>query len=96
MIYSQQKSVDLYIIPKYILDMSNVGRPKKSETAKQSDALLLRLRPSEKESFQLCADLAGISLSSWLRERLRLAAIRELEGAGRRIPFVESIPMGGA
>ena len=40
-------------------------------------------------------DIAGISLSSWIRERLRLAAIRELEQAGRKVPFVPKIPLGG-
>jgi predicted HicB family RNase H-like nuclease len=71
-----------------------IGRPKKSPANKQSEALPLRVRPSEKQSFQQCADLAGVSLSSWVRERLRLAAIRELEGAGRRVPFVEEINLG--
>lgn len=73
-----------------------IGRPRKSAETKQSDALPLRVKPSEKASFQMCADLAGVSLSSWVRERLRLAAIRELEGAGRRVPFVDEIPLGGS
>lgn len=67
------------------------GRPKKSADQKQSDALLIRVQPTEKEAFQQCADLSGISLSSWVRERLRLAAIRDLEGAGRKIPFVKPV-----
>ena len=54
----------------------------------------IRVSEAEKGSFQLAADLAGISLSSWVRERLRLAAIRDLESAGRKIPFVEEIPLG--
>jgi hypothetical protein len=54
----------------------------------------IRVSKAEKGSFQLAADLAGISLSSWVRERLRLAAIRDLESAGRKIPFVEEIPLG--
>jgi hypothetical protein len=72
------------------------GRPKKNAADMQSDVLPIRLRPSEKASFQQCADLAGISLSSWVRERLRLAAIRELESAGRPVLFIEEIPLGGA
>ena len=71
------------------------GRPRKSAETRQSAPLPIRVRQSEKESFQQCADLAGISLSSWVRERLRIAAIRELEGAGRRVAFVEEIPLGG-
>ena len=41
------------------------------------------------------AKIAGIPLSSWVRERLRLAAIHELEAAGKRIPFIAPIPLGG-
>ena len=73
----------------------NRGRPKKVAGALQSETLPLRVQPLEKTAFQQCADLSGVSLTSWVRERLRLAAIRELESAGRRIPFVEPIPLGG-
>jgi hypothetical protein len=51
--------------------------------------LYIRLIDSEKQGFQLAADLAGIPLSAWVRERLRLAAIRDLELAGRVAPFVQ-------
>jgi hypothetical protein len=61
----------------------------------KSEVLQIRITDTEKEGFELAAALAGISLSSWVRERLRLTAIRELEGAGRRVPFVPEIPMGG-
>ncbi len=61
----------------------------------KTEILQIRVSDSEKEGFELAAALAGISLSSWVRERLRLAAIRELEGAGRRVPFVPEIPLGG-
>jgi hypothetical protein len=62
----------------------------------KSEILQIRITDSEKEGFELAAALAGISLSSWVRERLRLTAIRELESAGRRVPFVPEIPLGGA
>jgi len=58
------------------------------------EVIQIRVSDAEKQSFQLAADLAGISLSSWVRERLRLAAIRDLESAGRKIPFVEAIRLG--
>lgn len=63
--------------------------------AEKTESLLVRISDREKEGFELAAALAGISLSSWVRERLRLTAIRELESAGRRAPFVESVPLGG-
>jgi uncharacterized protein (DUF1778 family) len=56
----------------------------------------IRVTAEEKDGFELAATLSGISLSSWVRERLRLTAIRELEGAGRRIPFIPEIPIGGS
>jgi len=60
----------------------------------KSQVLQLRITDTEKEGFELAAVLAGISLSSWVRERLRLAAIRELESAGRKVPFVPEIGIG--
>ena len=62
----------------------------------KSEILQIRVTDTEKEGFEIAAGLAGISLSSWVRERLRLTAIRELESAGRRVPFVPEIPMGGS
>jgi len=55
----------------------------------KSDLLQLRLKPAEKEAFQLAADLAGVALSAWVRERLRSAARRELVEAGKQVPFLQ-------
>jgi predicted HicB family RNase H-like nuclease len=71
------------------------GRPRKSAEYRQTEIIPVRVNRAEKESFQQCADLAGVSLSSWVRERLRMAAIHDLERAGRPIPFVEAVPIGG-
>ena len=49
----------------------------------------IRVTASEKAGFVEAAAMAGIPLSSWVRERLRLTAIRELENAGRKIPFID-------
>jgi uncharacterized protein (DUF1778 family) len=51
----------------------------------------LRLQAEEKQAFQQAADLAGITLSAWVRERLRWAAIRELENADHQIPFLKRV-----
>jgi uncharacterized protein (DUF1778 family) len=66
---------------------------KPSEQPK-AEILQIRLSPSEKAGIAQAAAVAGISLSSWVRERLRLAAIRDLEGAGLRVPFVDELPLG--
>lgn len=59
----------------------------------KSETLKLRVSPEEKKGFQDAARLAGIPVSSWIRERLRLAAIRELEGAGYPVPFIQRVPL---
>ncbi len=59
----------------------------------KSEMIKLRLQPEEKAAFEGAADLAGISMSAWVRERLRTACIRELEGAGLKVPFVRQLPM---
>lgn len=48
----------------------------------------IRVDEAEKRAFEEVAERAGISLSAWMRERLRRAAIRELEEASRPIPFI--------
>jgi hypothetical protein len=63
------------------------GRPH-SRTPKQ-EYLELRLLQSEKEAFKQCAELSGIPMSAWVRERLRRSAVRELEEAGLSIPFLK-------
>jgi len=59
----------------------------------KTDTLQIRLQPKEKEAFEIAAQLSGIALSSWVRERLRAAAIRELEGVGKLVPFIEQVPL---
>jgi len=53
--------------------------------------LQIRVSEAEKQSFAAAAELAGIPLSAWVRERLRLAAIRDLESAGQKVPFVKPL-----
>lgn len=60
----------------------------------KAQVLQIRVSEAEKQGFSAAADLAGIPLSSWVRERLRLAAIRDLEAAGQQIPFVKPIHLG--
>jgi len=53
----------------------------------------VRMTAAEKASFDLAAEAAGVSLSSWVRERLRTAALAELQFAGAKVPFVEAIKL---
>jgi uncharacterized protein (DUF1778 family) len=71
--------------------MSNKRRPASLPDGSgepKRDALLLRLEAGEKEAFKAAADLAGIGVSAWMRERLRRVARQELEEANLPIPFL--------
>ena len=60
--------------------MAKVGRPKQASTRDKS--LELRLSEMEKRIFVQAANVAGVPVSTWVRERLRRVAVRELEEAG--------------
>jgi uncharacterized protein (DUF1778 family) len=55
----------------------------------KKDTLQIRLELEEKQAFEKAAELSGIALSAWVRERLRRAARAELVDAGKRVPFIE-------
>jgi len=55
----------------------------------KTDRVELRMSEQEKRAFQIAADLSGIPLSAWMRERLRSAARRELIEAGKKVPFLQ-------
>lgn len=63
--------------------------------AQKTVTIQIRLTEAEKSGMVEAAEIVGVSLSSWVRQKLRSAAIRDLEGTGRRAPFIASIPMGG-
>lgn len=56
---------------------------------RKENLLKVRIQVEEKESFQNAADLAGVSLSAWARERLRKVALLELKEAGQSIAFLK-------
>ena len=49
----------------------------------------IRVQEAEKRAFEEAAEIAGIALSAWVRERLRRAARMDLEDAGRPVPFAK-------
>jgi uncharacterized protein (DUF1778 family) len=55
----------------------------------KTESIEIRVQPDEKAAFKQAADLAGIPTSAWIRERLRRAAVKELEDASRPIPFLQ-------
>jgi hypothetical protein len=62
--------------------------PQKRRGSRKADYMQLRLAPDEKRAFNDAADIAGVSLSTWVRERLRRVARRELEEANHPIAFL--------
>jgi len=64
------------------------GAPKKPAGDTKDSTKQIRLNAIELETFNDAANLAGISVSSWMRERLRQIARSELESAGKPVPFL--------
>jgi uncharacterized protein (DUF1778 family) len=65
-----------------------VRTPKNSDHGK-SEYLEIRLGPAEKQAFKDAADLSGLAVSAWVRERLRRIATKELQDASRPVAFLE-------
>jgi hypothetical protein len=70
------------------------GRPKKSDDRVKAEYLDIRLLAAEKQAFRDAADLAGLDLSAWVRERLRMLARKELEAADRPVAFLAKATEG--
>lgn len=64
---------------------------KPSESSVKEEYLELRLYAAEKQAFKDAAELRGMALSVWVRERLRLAARKELEDANRPVAFLDRL-----
>ena len=60
---------------------------------KRACQLLIRVDPEEKQAFKESSQIAGITLSAWVRNQLRLAAIQELGRVGRKATFLKPIPL---
>lgn len=65
---------------------SKRGRP--PTKAKRDTTLDLRLSAEEKAAFSEASAIAGLPLSTWVRQHLRRAAARELEETGRVAAFL--------
>jgi hypothetical protein len=82
-------SLDRYFLCHYNCIMSKKrGAPKKAVDERKAAVTQIRLLATEKEGFEEAAELAGLSLSSWMRERLRAVAKRELGEHGQVAAFL--------
>jgi hypothetical protein len=64
------------------------GRPPKSSGQLQTRTLDVRVAENEKDAFRAAAELAGMPVSMWVRTRLRAAARKELDQAGKPVAFL--------
>lgn len=53
----------------------------------KSYTMRLRVEETERQGFEKAAQISGLTLSAWARERLRGTARRELTEAGEQVPF---------
>ena len=65
-----------------------IGRPKKPSERVMGRYLQVRLQDAEHGDFVEAAELAGVPLSTWVRERLRIVARKELESYGKEASFL--------
>ena len=64
------------------------GAPPKSADERKAAITQIRLLATEKAGFEAAAGLAGLSLSAWMRERLRSVAKEELAEHGQTPAFL--------
>ena len=64
------------------------GRPPKAAGQTKTEYLDIRVEATEKLAFREAAELAGLDLSAWIRERLRANARKELQAANLPVPFM--------
>lgn len=57
----------------------------------KTETIKIRLHADEKAAFQHAADVAGVSMSAWMRERLRKNALQELKEAGIMPEFLKKL-----
>lgn len=69
--------------------MAKRGRPKTDSV--KGEYMELRLDTAEKEAFVQAAQVAGMSLSGWVRDRLRRASRKELQDMNMPVAFLDRL-----
>jgi hypothetical protein len=67
--------------------MPKRGRPKKDNPL--DEYIELRVTTAEKQAFRDAAEYTGIPMATWMRERLRRIAAKELNSADRPVAFLK-------
>ena len=84
-------SIDKRILFRILYGMRKRGRPKLPAGEKKGEYMEMWLHEAEKEAFVRAAGVAGMSLSAWVRARLRAASQRELEKMNLPVAFIERL-----
>lgn len=63
------------------------GRPPGPTADRKARYIQVRATDAERDTFGMAADLEGLSMSAWIRNRLRAAAKSELAAAGKKAPI---------
>jgi len=71
--------------------MKKRGRPKLPVGSLKGEYMEMRLDVAEKKAFVRAAELAGMSLSGWVRDRLRRASRKELEDMNMPVAFLDRL-----
>ena len=58
--------------------------------AERTVSMNIRVSQAESESFKKAASYSGLSLSDWIRTRLRKLSTKELQAFGASVPFVKA------
>jgi hypothetical protein len=60
---------------------------------KKTEVVIIRVSEAEKKGLERAAEISGIGLSAWARQRLRTAAIKEHQDAGEKVIFLQPISL---
>lgn len=55
----------------------------------KTSQLLIRVSDLEKEGFERAAEISGVGVSTWARQVLRSAAIKQAQEVGEKVSFLE-------
>jgi hypothetical protein len=87
----KENSLENSVFCPYTSGMAKRGRPKKAADQTKGDYIELRVGVDEKQAFVDAANLHGMALSVWIREKLRRAARKELEDAEKPVAFLDKV-----
>lgn len=59
----------------------------------KDEQIIIRVSAEEKQGLERAAEIAGIGLSAWARQKLRSGAIKELQEVGEKINFLKPISL---